>query len=111
MSQENVEVIERAYAAWNQTGLDAFSEYWAENTQWRSIEGDPVYRGPMHGRDAVRAYLEDWLDMFDDFRVEPVELVDAGGAGNAHFARLLAFAADSEPCPETGQIRPDPTRR
>jgi ketosteroid isomerase-like protein len=35
-------------------------------------------RGPMHGKDAVRAYVQDWLDMFDDFKVEPVELIDAG---------------------------------
>ena len=78
MSEENVEVIERAYDAWNEAGVDAFLEYWAENTEWRSIPGDPVYREPMLGRDAVRAYLEDWTDMFEDFRVEPVELRDAG---------------------------------
>jgi hypothetical protein len=35
-------------------------------------------RGPMHGKDAVRAYLQDWIDMFDNFKVEPVELIDAG---------------------------------
>ena len=40
--------------------------------------GDPVYRDPMHGKDAVRAYLEDWLDTFEDFRVEPVELINVG---------------------------------
>jgi ketosteroid isomerase-like protein len=78
MSQENVAVIERAYAAWNRAGLDAFFVYWAEHAQWRSIEGAPDDRGPMHGRDAVRAYLEDWLDTFEGFHVEPVELIDVG---------------------------------
>jgi hypothetical protein len=29
-------------------------------------------------RDALRAYVEDWLDTFDSFSIEPVELVDAG---------------------------------
>ena len=33
----------------------------------------------MHGKEAVRAYLQDWLDMFDDFKIEPVESIDAGG--------------------------------
>lgn len=79
MSEENVETIERAYAAWKEAGVDAFMEYWAENTEWRSVPGDPVYRDPMHGKAAVRAYLKDWLDTFEDFHVEPVKLIDLGG--------------------------------
>ena len=78
MSEENVQVIERAYQAWHRAGLDAFMEYWAEDTRWRSIQGAPDDRGPMHGRAVVRAFIEDWLDTFDDFRVELVELIDAG---------------------------------
>ena len=26
----------------------------------------------------MRAYVQDWLDMFDDFKMEPAELIDAG---------------------------------
>jgi ketosteroid isomerase-like protein len=77
MSQENVEVIERAYAAWNRAGLDAFLRYWAANAQWRSIQGAPDDRGPIDGRDAVRAFIEDWLDTLENFRVQPIELIDA----------------------------------
>jgi ketosteroid isomerase-like protein len=32
----------------------------------------------MQGKDAVRAYAQDWLDMFDDFKSEALELIDAG---------------------------------
>ena len=76
MSEENVEVIMRAYKAWHVAGLDAFTEYWAENARWRSIEGAPDDRGPIHGRAAVRAFLKDWLDTFAEFHVEVVELID-----------------------------------
>jgi ketosteroid isomerase-like protein len=31
----------------------------------------------MHGKDAVRAYAQDWLDTFDNVRTEVVELIDA----------------------------------
>ena len=31
------------------------------------------------GKDAVRAWLQDWIDMFDGFWMELVELIDAGG--------------------------------
>ena len=32
----------------------------------------------MHGIEAVRRYVEDWFDTFDDFRSEPEELIDVG---------------------------------
>ena len=35
--------------------------------------------GPLHGQDAVRAWLQDWIDMFDGFWQQLVELIDAGG--------------------------------
>jgi ketosteroid isomerase-like protein len=76
MSEENVEVIERAYDAWHQFGLDAFMEYWGEDARWRSIVGAPDDHGPMLARPAVRAFIEDWLDTFAEFRVELVEVTD-----------------------------------
>ena len=32
----------------------------------------------MHGPEAVRRYMQDWFDMFDDLTVVAEELVDAG---------------------------------
>ena len=32
----------------------------------------------MPGLSLGRAYLQDWLDTFDDFKGEPVDLIDAG---------------------------------
>jgi SnoaL-like domain len=54
-------------------GLDAFSEYWADDIEWQAIGGR------WRGKDAGRAYLREWLDLFDEFRPEPIELIDAGG--------------------------------
>jgi ketosteroid isomerase-like protein len=31
----------------------------------------------IHGKAAMRAYVEDWLDTFDDFRGEVTEFIDA----------------------------------
>lgn len=76
MSTASVEVVKRAYDVWHRAGLDAFTEYWAEDARWRSIEGAPDDRGPIRGRAAVRAYIEDWLDTFAEFRVDLVELID-----------------------------------
>jgi len=78
MSQANVAVVEAALIASARGGLDAGAEYFADDIEHRAVEGALDDRGPMHGKDAVRAYLQDWLDMFDDFKVEPMELIDAG---------------------------------
>jgi ketosteroid isomerase-like protein len=76
MSKENVEVVKSAYETWHLEGLEAFTEYWGEHARWRSIVGAPDDRGPIHGRAAVRVYIEDWVDTFAEFRVEVVELID-----------------------------------
>jgi ketosteroid isomerase-like protein len=78
MSQENVEIVRDAAVAFNRGDLDAWFEYWADDIDYRAAEGALDDRGPMRGKDAVRAYAQDWLDMFDDFKSEALELIDAG---------------------------------
>jgi|SRR6478672_2126090 len=78
MSQENVEVVRDTAAAFNRGDLDAWAERWADDVDYRAIEGAPDDHGPIRGKEAMRAYIEDWLDTFDEFRSEPVELIDAG---------------------------------
>jgi ketosteroid isomerase-like protein len=78
MAQENVDLVRDAAAAFNREDVDAWLEYLADDIDHRAAEGALDDRGPMHGKDAVRAYAQDWLDMFDDFKSELVELIDAG---------------------------------
>src|SRR5215218_2321086 len=78
MSQENVEVVGAAYEAFAERGVDGFLEYLTEDVDHRAIEGAPDDRGPMHGKDALRAYVQDWLDTFDNLSTETIELVDVG---------------------------------
>jgi uncharacterized protein len=77
MSQENVEIVRDANAAFNRDDLDAFLEYCTDDVEFRAAEGALDDHGPIQGKDALRAFMQDWLDMFDDFRAEPVELIDA----------------------------------
>jgi uncharacterized protein len=78
MSQQNIQTVRDAAAAFNRGDVDTWLEYFADDIDYRAVEGALDDRGPMHGKDAVRAYVQDWLDMFDDFKVEPAELIDAG---------------------------------
>ena len=78
MSQENVEIVRDALVAFNRGDLDAFEQYWTDDIDYRAAEGAPDDHGPIQGKDALRAFMQDWLEMFDDFRAEPVELIEAG---------------------------------
>lgn len=77
-AQPNVAAVEAAYEAFARGGLERFLEHWTDDLDHRSIEGAPDDRGPIHGRLAMRAYVQDWIDVFDNFRIEPVELIDVG---------------------------------
>jgi ketosteroid isomerase-like protein len=79
MSQENVEVVRVAYEAFARDGLDRFMEHFTADVDYRVLAGaNDLVHGPCHGKEAVRTWLEDWIDMFDGFWMELVELIDAG---------------------------------
>ena len=78
MSRESVAAVEAAYEDFARGGLDLFLQHWTDDLDHRSIEGAPDDRGPIHGKVAMREYVQDWIDLFDDFGIEPVELIDAG---------------------------------
>ena len=82
MSQEAIKTVREAAAAFNRGDLDAWLEYLADDIDYRAVEGALDDHGPIHGRDAVHTYAQDWRDTlrdtFDDLRVEPLELIDAG---------------------------------
>ena len=78
MSQENVEVVKVAYEAFARGGLDRYMEHFTDDVDYRAIEGAPDDIGPIHGKDTMRAWLQDWIETFDGFSMKLVELIDAG---------------------------------
>ena len=105
MSEQNIELA-RAYAdAFATGGLDAIAGFWDPEINWRAAEGAPDDVGEIQGIAAMRRYVQDWVDMFDDFRVVPDEIRDIGDgrviavlriAGRAKISGLeteLRFAA------------------
>ena len=71
MSQENVRVVEAAYKTLASSGVEAFADHWADEIEWQTM------RGHWRGRQAGCAYMHEWLDLFDEFNTDVVELVDA----------------------------------
>jgi ketosteroid isomerase-like protein len=78
MSQENVEVVRRMLQAFADGGLDAMAEFWDPDIDWRAAEGAVDDVGEMHGPVALRRYVQDWIDTFDDFSVVVEQLRDVG---------------------------------
>jgi ketosteroid isomerase-like protein len=78
MARENVEVVKVAYEAFARCGLERFMEHFTEDVDYRAVVGAIDDTGPIHGKDALREFLQDWIDTFDGFRMELVELIDAG---------------------------------
>lgn len=79
MSQENVEIARRAYAAFNRHDWDAALEDVDPNVEWHQITQFPdraVYRGRDDMRD--RFWNQQLVEQFGDFRIEVEEFVDAG---------------------------------
>ena len=107
MSQENVEIVAAAYEALADEGLDRWIEYWRRDLEHRGIEGAPDDRGPIHGKDAMRAYVRDWIDLFDDFRIEPVDAGENTVVAILRFGGRAKLSRDQDGSDHGGRL-PDP---
>jgi ketosteroid isomerase-like protein len=78
MSEENVELVQRAFEALNRRDVDGFLELASPEAvqDWSRAVGPQagVYRGP----DEVAQFLRSWWDAFDESVIVVDELVDAG---------------------------------
>jgi len=71
MSQENVEVVRAAYAAWNAGDMDAMRELLDPDIVWRPPEGWPE-PGPFVGREAVIRWFDQLRETYDAYVTELV---------------------------------------
>lgn len=78
MADESARIVGDSLDALAAGGLDAWAEYWDERIEWRAIEGAPDDVGEMHGRERVRRYFQEWVDLFEEITNVAEELVDLG---------------------------------
>jgi ketosteroid isomerase-like protein len=77
MSQENVEIVEASFEAWNAGEMDAVRELFDPDVMWRVAEGWPE-PGPFVGREAVMRFMEQLRETWDADTVEPIgDFIDA----------------------------------
>lgn len=94
MSHENLEVARRAWDAFGKEGVDAALGFYAEDCVCEEVPEQPD-RISHRGREGVRQRLERFADFWEDFAIEPVELIDAGEDVVVTVARVRGRGKDS----------------
>jgi len=75
MSEENVEIIRAAFAAFDQGDMSQLLGLMAEDLVTHRVEPDEaVY----HGKDGFFQATADWTEDFEDWTATPEEFVDTG---------------------------------
>jgi ketosteroid isomerase-like protein len=76
MRERNVEVVRRGYEAFGRGDLGAAMELFHPDVEWHDPErpGGGTYRG----HEGVLRNLAEWLEGWEEFRLEPEEFLEAG---------------------------------
>jgi SnoaL-like domain len=79
MSQENVEVVQRAAAEFRESqrlSEDFAPDFVLETRTFRGFPGQPEF----HGRGGFFEFFEQWVDPYDEWDQEFGDALDAGGS-------------------------------
>jgi ketosteroid isomerase-like protein len=105
LSQENVEIVRRAFQAFNDRDVDAMLANWAEDVEMRLIGGFADLMGAeFKGHDGIRRWFDEWTGSLD-VRAE-IESIDEVGDRVVVIARVVG-TGDASGTPVTlrgGQI-------
>jgi ketosteroid isomerase-like protein len=78
MSQEQVEIVRRQYAAFAARDWAALADLWHPNVEYETLKTAPGVSGCYHGVQEITDFFDSWSGLYAEFRVEASEIVDAG---------------------------------
>jgi uncharacterized protein len=79
MSQQNLDVIKRVFEAGARGDWDAIVAL--HHPEWEGhIPDEYPVAGTWRGLDGVRAFMQEWLDAFDEFKADAEEFVEGEDA-------------------------------
>jgi uncharacterized protein len=76
MSERNVEVVSRGYEAFARGDIGAAMEMFHADVEWH--DPDRPGGGTYRGHEGVLRNLAEWLEGWEEFRLEPEEFLEAG---------------------------------
>jgi len=68
MSEENVEIVRRSFAAISEGDVEGLLELYDQDVQFLPLTGTRVESGGYQGHDGVRAYFAEVADVWDELR-------------------------------------------
>jgi ketosteroid isomerase-like protein len=77
VTQANADTLRQGYEALNQGDFSVVLELLDPDMEWHEPAGSPE-AGDHHGRDTFERFLRSWIESFEDFRVEPEQVVERG---------------------------------
>ena len=89
MADSAQEIVERGIRAYNEDGVDALIEFVHPEFEMTTPPGIAAEPDTYRGRDGVRRYFESFLEIMDEVRIEPTEIV---GRGNEVLIRFNLVA-------------------
>jgi ketosteroid isomerase-like protein len=73
----NTELVKRGYEAWNRGDVEGVLSFLDPEIEWHGYTHIPE-SGTLEGRDEVKAWLERFLDAWEQLDIEVTKLIDAG---------------------------------
>jgi ketosteroid isomerase-like protein len=73
----NTELVKRGYEAWNRRDVEGVLSFLDPQIEWHGYTHIPE-SGTLEGREEVKAWLERFLDAWEQLDIELTELIDAG---------------------------------
>jgi uncharacterized protein len=73
----NVDALRQGYEALNRGNFSEVFDLMAPDIVWVSGQAG-LEGGTGRGRESFRSFLQSWLESFEDFRIEPEEVIERG---------------------------------
>jgi ketosteroid isomerase-like protein len=88
VNDRNVELAREATLAWNDGGADALVEYLETDVVWNP-PAESMEPGVYRGHDGVRDYLGRLGEIFEERRVEPLDVIEVDGQRVIAVVRII----------------------
>ncbi len=76
MSQENVEIVRRIHDGWSRGDFSVGTDLVAPDFEWQ--QHDEAVQPGVHRGEAIGGAIRKIFEIYEDFRIEPEEYLDAG---------------------------------